>query len=877
MLTKKLYKNSKTLNEIFNAPQQLKYYFPQRREGQFWVLYELKSKVEGESGQPVVHAFGDKITAKNAEATLLEDENVIKKSVRIFEDGGKALTATKSKSELSVTAFAELQRNIIKSISSATRDKKLDPKARDEIIESLSNDLAELYVKNSPTANILKTALIRRDPSKLGATGDVLDVFNSSARPLAQQLARFKNAQDIDVGLRNLSESIKDVKDIDTQSDYRMIERAVRGIVDEAKHSSLSETARYIHNTLGQYGFLWYLGNLASITQNLFQLGAYTFTMLSARFGAVDSGAAILKAIYDIKPILLSPIDGGRDVKPTEYKYTDRDGNVTTTHERLPISDNLTKDEREALVRATAEGTVSRVMVGDVGGLNIEELSEKELRARGKYTPAEIKKYLADGNIATGTLAQLNRPVIYLAHGFGKVERFNREVTFLAAYRLAKKSPKKLKIGPLGGAARFSTPFDYATELTLQSQGNYSNQGWGVWFQGGGLPAGAGRTLLMFKKYPLLMLDIFFDSIRRTEGLQSIYPFDKSVRRKEKLTMEEQEEATRMAGNLIIGNLAMFGVNGLPLFAAVMALYSAAMYKFHDEEEDGPWVGLDANKIIKDAIDDFFQLQVSRGLIEESTGLAVSERGGIGGPMFFPPRYTDDMGIVAQTGEVLGGPMIGLGLAGGSVIGKWVERYKTEGVQLGNIKGYLRDLEPAAPGQVRYGMQAYRINEEGLRDPRGDTLIAREDFKNLGWTVLAKAWGYNTKEIKEVYDLRSSRIEALDIIRNEKNTIVGRLQSALENGNTERYQEAVKEAAKFNRIYGEQAGATIIDVRKVFSTYKGKLKRGYKRRIRGTLGVDPRGVTRFEKIDRLRGRERLNARDRREEMRRRRREKEEED
>ena len=211
------------------------------------------------------------------------------------------------------------------------------------------------------------------------------------------------------------------------------------------------------------------------------------------------------------------------------------------------------------------------------------------------------------------------------------------------------------------------------------------------------------------------------------------------------------------------------------------------------------------------------------------------------------------------------------------VIGKWVERYKTEGVQLGNIKGYLRDLEPAAPGQVRYGMQAYRINEEGLRDPRGDTLIAREDFKNLGWTVLAKAWGYNTKEIKEVYDLRSSRIEALDIIRNEKNTIVGRLQSALENGNTERHQEAVKEAAKFNRIYGEQAGATIIDVRKVFSTYKGKLKRGYKRRIRGTLGVDPRGVTRFEKIDRLRGRERLNARDRREEMRRRRREKEEED
>jgi len=43
------------------------------------------------------------------------------------------------------------------------------------------------------------------------------------------------------------------------------------------------------------------------------------------------------------------------------------------------------------------------------------------------------------------------------------------------------------------------------------------------------------------------------------------------------------------------------------------------------------------------------------------------------------------------------------------------------------------------------------------------------------------------------------------------------------------------------------------------------------------LGVDPRGITRFEKIDRLRGRQRLNARDRREEIRRRRREKEEED
>ena len=88
-------------------------------------------------------------------------------------------------------------------------------------------------------------------------------------------------------------------------------------------------------------------------------------------------------------------------------------------------------------------------------------------------------------------------------------------------------------------------------------------------------------------------------------------------------------------------------------------------------------------------------------------------------------------------------------------------------------------------------------------------------------------------------------------------------------------KEFVKKAGKFNRIYGKQAGATIIDVRKVFSTYKGKDKRSYIRQMKDTLGIDPRGITRFDKIDRLRGRARLDARDRREEIRRRR-EKEEE-
>ena len=811
-------RTNEELKKLFSGTEQLNFYYPQKRTGQHWVNFKI-------NGTFISTAFGNPIEAKNAEEYLIKLEKEGKVSdINSFQKSKKRFDFVKSDGD---RVFKQLE-NTQKIVNEEL--KKLVPAdKRNEVLESIAKDFTEFYVKNSPQVSLIRSALMNRKGT-LGARGDILEVFVSNARPLAQQLARYRNATDIDVGISNLNDTIDKIKNNNLQSDFRIIQNAVELMAREAKHPSVTDYLRGLHNKLGQVGFLWYLGNFASIMNQLFQLPAYSLTMLQAKYGVVNTSAALLGALRDLSPKFLPIGAAKRDVELKKYKYTDRNNNVTETYERMPTSDNITEDEKKALVRATAEGTISRVMVGDIGGYNIEELTEEELQESAKYSSSEKSIFrLANPKNLTLSVAT------FLMHGFGKLERFNREVTFLAAYRLAKKEPKKLKVGRLGDASRFSTPFEYATEMTLQSQGNYYQQNWGKWFQGSGIGA-VTRPALMFKKYPLLMMDVFYDTIRRTEGVQSIIPFrDK----KEKFTQEEKEEATKMAGGLFLGNMALFGLNGLPLFWAAAYVTELALYMLKDDDE--PYYGFDGEKFIEDYFDTFLGIpNLSKGLVEKMSQLAVSERLGVGGPLFFPPRYTD--GIFNQTFEVLGGPMVGLGFGARDSLLRIRERYE-KGDR--DVTGFLRDLEAAAPSFVRYIAQAYRISEEGITARNGISLLSKEELKNEGLTVFVKALGYNTTQIAEMYDLRGRRFKADNIVKDERNLIQSQIIMAFEKRDEELFKKAKKRALKFNKKY--RGNAKPIDITRSFSAFRAKNKKRIKTEVLDHL-LDPKGIQSFEGI-----------------------------
>jgi len=275
------------------------------------------------------------------------------------------------------------------------------------------------------------------------------------------------------------------------------------------------------------------------------------------------------------------------------------------------------------------------------------------------------------------------------------------------------------------------------------------------------------------------------------------------------------------------------------LFWAAAYVTELALYMLKDDDE--PYYGFDGEKFIEDYFDTFLGIpNLSKGLVEKMSQLAVSERLGVGGPLFFPPRYTD--GIFNQTFEVLGGPMVGLGFGARDSLLRIRERYE-KGDR--DVTGFLRDLEAAAPSFVRYIAQAYRISEEGITARNGISLLSKEELKNEGLTVFVKALGYNTTQIAEMYDLRGRRFKADNIVKDERNLIQSQIIMAFEKRDEELFKKAKKRALKFNKKY--RGNAKPIDITRSFSAFRAKNKKRIKTEVLDHL-LDPKGIQSFEGI-----------------------------
>ncbi|MCZ6775850.1 MAG: PLxRFG domain-containing protein [Ignavibacteria bacterium] len=250
-----------------------------------------------------------------------------------------------------------------------------------DMTESQKEALRELYLKQSPGRSFLRHLTQRKGIE--GYSKDVLRVYSSYMMNVANHIARVEYHIDMNDQL----------KIIDENAARLTPDARIAGIISEYFNKQYD----YIMNPkndlahLRAMGFLWYLGaNVKSAVVNLTQVPMVAYPYLASKYGDARSSGAILNAM---QLVTRSKVNG--EVMPPEL--------------------------RKQLAQAVREGFVDESRATELAGL-------AEQGALQRLIP-ERKTGRAIANAS-----------YYGAWLFQKAERWNREVTFIAAYNLARQN-----------------------------------------------------------------------------------------------------------------------------------------------------------------------------------------------------------------------------------------------------------------------------------------------------------------------------------------------------------------------------------------------------------------------------------------------------
>jgi hypothetical protein len=486
-------------------------------------------------------------------------------------------------------------------------------------------------------------------------------------------------------------------------------------------------------NVAGSLGFLWYLTAPASAIVNATQTPLVAYPLLAARHGWGKSSKELNRAMGDY------------------FKG------------KFSVEGALRGEDLAAYRRFLADGLIDKTQSHDLAGMS--------------ETPSAIY---------SGRLAQFMRAASFLFH---RAERMNREVTALAAFRLARAEG-------LG----FEAAYEQAKGLTWESHFDYVNSNKARFIQGD-VP----RVLFMFKQFSQHMTYLLARSAH--QSIKGLSPGIRADARK------------RLTG--LLGMHALFaGALGMPLMGTLAMVMNALF-----DDEDEPWdFETEFRNFLAEAFGPEWGQAIARGPVESLTGLGIASRVGLSDLWFREPdRTLKGRGLVEYWTEQLLGPLGGIALKAGTGY---------ELLQEGHIQ---RGIESMTPSAVRDGLRMLRYGGEGAQSLRGD--VVKEDFNP--WNLLAQGAGFAPAELAQRYDANRAikNIETRILDRRER--LINRWWLARRTGDQEGVQEAMAAIGRFNQssAIATNPRARITPATLLAST---QARRRYSQRAEGGIIVDQR-------------------------------------
>lgn len=552
----------------------------------------------------------------------------------------------------------------------------------------LEDMLGQLYLSALPDLSWAKHGIHRKGTA--GFSQDARRAFAQNTFHGARYLAKIRYSDLLEAELTAMQ---KHVDSLARTPGYDSVR--AQQVVDEMnkRHDAyMNPQANPLSTALTSLGFIFHLGlSPASAMVNLTQTALVAYPIMGARWGFAKASAALLKASQQ------------------------------AAANRNDISTTLSPEERRAFDEAVRSGVIDVTMAHDLAGISQGE----DAKVSWKLRP--VMKWAS-----------------FLFH---HAEKFNRQVTFVAAYRLAREA----------GTAP-ATAYDQAVKATYDGHFDYSAGNRPRLMQGN-----VAKVVLLFKQYAQNM--VYTLSRQAFLAMRGATP-------------AERAEARKALGGLLALHGAAAGVLGLPLVTTLLGI--ASMLGGSDDE---PW---DAEVALRNMLADAFGAGpadvLARGL-SRATPWDISGRVALD-KLIFPDIQEGLEGArwAESIWTALGGPVLGIGVN------------VAKGMQSAADGQWARGLEEMAPSVLRGPIKALRYGTEGAIDRTGKPIV--EDVGALG--VAGQALGFSPSEVRLATEAKSAIHQADDKLKKRRAALMRHYAMAVINEDGEGAADAKEAIQAFN-------------------------------------------------------------------------------
>ncbi|GLQ09259.1 hypothetical protein GCM10007913_11910 [Devosia yakushimensis] len=544
------------------------------------------------------------------------------------------------------------------------------------------------YLETMPDLSARKRFIHRKGVA--GFDGDALRTFASNQFHAAHQLGKLKYGLELQ---ELANQAVDQAKKADDPVRGMILANELKKRHDWVMNPTGSRAIQAVTSTM----FVWYLAATpAAALVNLSQTPMMAIPVLGARLGGIGkSTAAIARASADVAR--------GR-------------GSALRTR--------LSADEKRAMEAFYESGMIDRTQAHDLAGVGEVGVAYSPLR---------------------------QRIMAVISWAYHNVEVWNREITALAAYRLAREA------GQHEVAA-----IDTAHELTWAAHFDYSNSSRARAMQGD-----FAKVALTFQSHQVNMWYRLFRDIHQSVKGES--------------PQARKEARYQLAG--ILGMMALFGgVNGFFGYNLLVALAGLAF----DDDDDPRTFKAELDGYVIDMLGPDLGGIVLKGAPGHLLGIDLTSR--LGMPDFFvraPDNGSEGKDwfqdlIVGATGVV---PSTFLSAIDGAGL-----------ISEGNI---ARGIEVMAPKAIKDAMQAYRYANEGVVSRKGDVVVDRSQIDV--WDVLAEAVGFTPAVVAETYERNGVLKDAEQHVLDERRMLMNRFAMAHVQGDIEARTAAIDAIRTWNR------------------------------------------------------------------------------
>ena len=709
-------------------------YFPLVREGSWWVDFTA-------DGETFTVAFRNKREAEKAAAELAQDSDVkvdSKKGSLVYQRvrGGEELNDSTS----GLKMLNQVQRALEKSLK--------DSPAKGEAIAQIKDTILKAYPASSLKQQFKKRKGVR------GYRQDVFQNFAEMGLKFSNELALLDNVDGINEAVEALESFGAEGK----------VPPAVANVL-----SSVQKRVNFMQNpTPGKWasrfswgGYTWFiLGNISSALINLTQVPLVVYGLLGGEFGLVDAAAAI------------------KDAFKSYFKFH-KDDNTRLKVLGVPLADR-TAFGGKFIDESTPEGREMKELYdaalanGIVRRTTSQELQETKFARLDSLTGRLVKTEMALGYV------------------FQNSERAVREVSLIAAYKLAKKKYKDKKVA-----------MDRAFEIVEQANGPALAEAGPELFQ-----KSWGKVIGTFKRFALSQLYLQYKLLR------DINPFIKELDKDPKLpegAPSARVLALRQLG-VISGSAWLFaGAKGIPVYGAAELAHNLAQKALGDEDDE---LDLEFNMKAREFLGDM----AFRGPMSHFLNIDLAGRTGFYGLMFRDDPYRRaEVGDFSYLIETLSGPAYAAFVRNP---GRAVEKFNE-----GDLYGAI---QTASPSFVRNIMKGFSLATEGAVNSKGVPIV--EDIS--GYNAMMQILGFTPTTLSNAYQANEFLSRQARKITGRRSKLLLELNMAKNAGDFDGQQEIMDEIYKFNQVEvvrdtNQQIGGSTMSLSwKNFNSYLDEAVRG---------------------------------------------------